>query len=138
MAKATGSQVRLQHAQHNEATCDHLGKTDDFLDWVVTTAFYSALHYVEHRLFPRTEKVKGAVVKYETFEDWYKAVGYNNKHSELRQLVQYSCPGYVSSSYRALLDSSYTARYRHYATSRPLADKARKDLENVKAYCTAA
>lgn len=138
MSDTTYSEKRLQHAEHNESACDYLNASDDFLDWVVTTAFYSALHFVEHKLFPRTEKVKGQVVKYETFDDWYKAVGIDNKHSELRQLVQYTCPGYVSSSYRALLDSSYSARYRHYATSRALADKAKRDLDNVKAHCTAA
>ena len=129
---------RLAHAEHNEATCDYLNQEDRFLDWVVTTAFYSALHYAEYKLFPRTEKVRGGgVTEFETFDDWYKAVGYENKHSELRHLIQRTCPGYVTASYRALLDASHTARYRQYATSRALADKARRDLNDVKAHCTA-
>lgn len=44
--------MRKEHAIHNEAACDFLLSSKRFNDWVVTTAFYSALHFIQHELFP--------------------------------------------------------------------------------------
>lgn len=35
-----------EHEQHNEELCDFLIADGKFTDWIVTTSFYSALHYV--------------------------------------------------------------------------------------------
>ena len=42
----------LAHAKHNERVCNYLGRSADFGDWVITTAFYSAMHYVRHLMVP--------------------------------------------------------------------------------------
>ncbi|MBX7216157.1 MAG: hypothetical protein K1X90_04245 [Candidatus Kapabacteria bacterium] len=40
------------HALHNEQVCDYLAMHGGFSDWVVTTTFYSAIHWIEDYLFP--------------------------------------------------------------------------------------
>ncbi len=42
----------LEYAQHNEKACKYLDKKPEFTDWVITTAFYSALHFVRYKIFP--------------------------------------------------------------------------------------
>jgi hypothetical protein len=37
----------LQEARHNESLARHLAEDMTYRDWVITTAFYAALHYVE-------------------------------------------------------------------------------------------
>jgi hypothetical protein len=44
--------MKAVHALHNEEACDYLFADEKFNDWVVTTAFYSALHFAHHELFP--------------------------------------------------------------------------------------
>lgn len=50
--------MKGKHAAHNEKACDYLLKSRLFNDWVITTAFYSALHYVQDEIFPLTEDRK--------------------------------------------------------------------------------
>lgn len=50
--------MRKQHAIHNEEACDFLLSSNKFNDWVITTAFYSALHFVQHEIFPLTHDDK--------------------------------------------------------------------------------
>lgn len=42
----------LAHAGHNEQVCKHLCSKPSYSDWVITTAFYSAIHYVRHLMLP--------------------------------------------------------------------------------------
>ena len=138
MAEAEGDEQRIQHAEHNSEACEHLYEHGGFPDWVVTTAFYSALHYVEYKLFPRTVPLgSGDVLECQTIDEWYREVNYDykNKHHALRELVTQTCPIDVSVAYRSLLDASYTSRYNHYRTSPAVANKARKDLGVVAGYC---
>ncbi len=44
--------MRREHAEHNEALCRHLIAQGGFNDWVITTAFYGAMHFVYHQCFP--------------------------------------------------------------------------------------
>ncbi|HCA42575.1 MAG TPA: hypothetical protein DEP28_04900, partial [Bacteroidetes bacterium] len=62
--------MSLDHAEHNEKACQLLFKTNEFNDWVVTTAFYSSLHSVSFKLFPLTNDEN----KYESLSTYYKAL----------------------------------------------------------------
>ena len=44
----------IDHAKHNESVCNYLGRNSAFGDWVITSAFYSAMHYVRHLMIPAT------------------------------------------------------------------------------------
>jgi len=63
--------MRRKHAEHNEALCRHLLAQGQFNDWVVTTAFYSAMHFVYHQLFP----LKVGSTNYPDFNEFYHREG---------------------------------------------------------------
>ncbi|MEJ7683795.1 MAG: hypothetical protein WKG06_39235 [Segetibacter sp.] len=43
---------RLDHAIHNENVCSYLELKKEYADWIITTAFYSALQFVSYKIFP--------------------------------------------------------------------------------------
>ena len=140
MTDSSESDRRLAHAQHNESVCDFLYESNRFPDWVVTTAFYAALHYLECLLFPKTAlNHRGEMQEFDTFDRWYSKgyTGRSNKHAALKDLVQSNCEGFVSTSYRALHDNSHTARYNNYRIKPALAEKCRRDLKRIRDYCIA-
>jgi len=123
--------MRKEHALHNEELCDFLLNNGKYNDWVITTAFYSALNFVKHEMFPLNLPGIG---KYEDFESYYKKHGHNqDKHDSLKDLVSRNmqCGG----AYRWLLDNCKTARYNDYKISADNAKKARSLLEAVKSHC---
>lgn len=48
---------RINHAEHNKELSEQLYAEGKFLDWANTTAFYSALHFVNEKLLPNTTTV---------------------------------------------------------------------------------
>lgn len=128
--------MRLQHAEHNKKLCLIIQSLpDNYNDWVVTTAFYSCIHFVEHKLFPLT--VNG--VTYKNFNTYYHAffVSTNNslsKHEAKIELVETYLVT-VSSNYRWLFDACMNARYRNYIVSNMHATIAVQTMEIVKKAC---
>lgn len=120
------------HAIHNEKACDFLLSSGEFNDWVITTAFYSALHYVCNELFP----LEHQNITFENFERYYRE-NFNNtgktqsKHSVIISLVSAALPS-CNMFYRSLYDQCMTARYSNYVVSDKLALKAKRDLDNLK------
>jgi len=122
------------HAAHNEAACDLLHSSGAFPDWVITTAFYSAMHLVYERLFPlETEDAT-----YADFEGYYAqkyarkaAPDKPTKHDATVDLVKTHLPA-VASNYRLLKDACHNARYRNYAVKPYEAAVARNQLQNIK------
>ena len=47
----TWKNMKQEHAKHNEDACHYLNQSGKYNDWVITTAFYSAMHYVQYELF---------------------------------------------------------------------------------------
>lgn len=124
--------MRKQHAIHNEAACDFLLSSNKFNDWVVTTAFYAALHFVQHELFPLKEGGKS----YRDLNLYFgKVMKRKNKrltkHAATIQLTKKylaSCSSY----YRWLHDACMTARYNNYKVSPAKARHARFFLNELK------
>lgn len=128
--------MRKAHAIHNESTCNLLYKNGGFNDWVVTTAYYSSIHFVYHRLFPLQ---KGKIL-YQNFDEYYtrfcSQVNYNRKckHTETVKLV-YNELRNIGSDFKGLKDLCHTARYNDYNISIDLTNKAVKRLHNIKKVC---
>ena len=125
--------MRKQHAEHNEKACLLLEKNGNFDDWVITTAFYSALHYVQYELFPL---VRGAKT-FPDFENYYASISFQNrksKHKETIDLVQLEIQA-VGSMYRWLHDASRTARYKNYFVSKEKSERAVSNLQKIKNAC---
>lgn len=131
---------KLNHAKHNEQACDYLSKSD-YRDWIVTTAFYSALHYIEFQIFPITEEKS----EYKSFSSYYSGVLLPhalekemdiNKHEALIDLVKSKLPEEVFINYKFLYDICMNARYNSYRISRTLSNKARICLSDIKKHLT--
>lgn len=120
------------HAEHNEALCDFLITDGSYRDWIITTAFYSALHYVKNEIFPLTE----AGVTYNNFNDYYRIVQKPMKLCKHRGMIELTkrylnpCSGH----YRWLYDACMTSRYNNYQVTPAKAGTARTKLTTLKSY----
>ena len=127
---------RLAHARHNEAVSNKLHDAGGFGDWVITTAFYAALHFVKAKLFPLqyVHPQDGAQV-YPTFESFYgTGLILKGKHDTLYCLVKKQCPQ-IAPEYRQLLDTCLTSRYFDYEQCPEMVKRSRKSFKVIKAYC---
>lgn len=122
--------MRKQHAEHNEKACDYLLNSPDYYDWVVTTAFYSALHFVQHEIFPLSEGGKN----YNNIDE-YKTLtrSKDSKHNLTIKLVRRHISG-AYPLYKWLHDSCMTARYKRYNTSLSSANQAKGHLTRLKTF----
>jgi hypothetical protein len=107
-----------------------------FNDWVVTIAFYSALHFVRYKIFPLSKY--GEI--FSTFDDYASSLQSENKmpggkHSVLAELVEDHIPQ-IAVQYRKLLSLSMTARYRNYNISSQLSKEAVSIMQKIKTVCS--
>lgn len=129
----------LDYAQHNEKVCKYLDKEPEFTDWVITTAFYSALHYIRYKVFPISITTrKGKKLKVDDFESYFRINNPLNlsKHSLLSTLVE-ERHSEIADDYNKLRDISWSARYSNYKYPRQVSNDAKKRLEKIKQYCVA-
>ncbi|MGR3179305.1 MAG: hypothetical protein ACUZ8E_14740 [Candidatus Anammoxibacter sp.] len=130
---------RLEHGLHNEDACNYLDKTQKYPDWVITTAFYSSIHFIEHKLFPLSVNYNGTDIEYATFDNYCyfhkTAIRKENPHKIRERLVADKLPT-IAFYYKQLKSLSFTARYRNYKHSPDIANKAKSYLNEIKEYCT--
>lgn len=119
----------IEHARHNEGVCNYLGKKEVYSDWVITTAFYSAMHYVRHLIIPVTIDN----VTYSDFESLfcYQKSPMEGRHGFLRNYVLMNYTG-IGYEYCKLHDMSTTARYTRYIYTREEAKIAKSYLDKIK------
>ncbi|MBE9492093.1 MAG: hypothetical protein IMY70_04350 [Bacteroidetes bacterium] len=130
------SYSNLDHANHNESTCYYLSKKNEHNDWVITTAFYAALHFCRHKLFPKRLQIDGSIRIADTFEKYCELKGiYKNKHKELRALIESDFPEDIASAYNQLMDNCFTARYSRYRFSNKISRLSQRRLKAIKNYC---
>jgi hypothetical protein len=130
--------MRLKHGEHNENLCDYLLTLDTevkYNDWVVTTAFYASIHFVEHKIFP--SKVDGN--EYQTFNEYCdfehnKQNNKNSKHSLKSKLVGKRIPG-INGQYRWLMDACMNSRYSDYRVSDEKARTSNQIMKVIKQCC---
>lgn len=129
--------MSLEHSAHNENLCDHLLADGRFNDWVVTSAFYSALHFVHASLFP----IYREGVHYETFNAYF--LRYIEKKKKLKISKHLATKDVVFAErrtanphYRWLFDACMTARYKNYHVSPEKAQQAKAKLLLLKSEIT--
>ena len=125
---------KKDHAERNERLCNQLCKDGVFFDWVITTAFYSALHFVQHEIFP----LKVGSRNYPNFDNYYNSyfgVG-NRKPSQHKATINlvYEHISDAGDSYKWLYETCRLARYHNYRMPKPVAEKAQAKLADLKAY----
>ena len=132
----------FNHAVHNFKTCLALKKLNDYDDWVITTAFYASMKFLEDALFPNTynHPIKyGEQKEYKTFSsytrDFGRALGLN-KHKIISNLVEtYIDDIGIVNYYEDLKQSCHTARYINYQVGKDRVTMAVKAIESIKNYC---
>lgn len=126
----------LTHARHNEKACRYVSREGNLNDWVITTAFYSALHYVSYRIFPYDMYDQRGRQTLILHLDKYHAVysAAPNKHQSLLNLVDENCNEIID-AYDWLYSTCMTARYRKYNQPGQYAVKAMQYLDEVRDYC---
>lgn len=128
---------RLNHAKHNESLCHYIDANGTFPDWTITTAFYSALHYVCYFIFPLEEDFGDGEEKetiiFKSVEEFKKINGLkDSKHQILSDLVSEMISP-ISPDYDRLRDLCQTARYHNYLIGNSKAQLAKRLLESIKA-----
>lgn len=133
-----GNSRNLDHAIHNEKVYRHLCQNPEFCDWVVTTAFYSALHYIRHKMFPCEFTLKdGNLHKFQDFESLYANF---RKDGEGRHGFQLNWVknNYqeISIFYRRLHELSNESRYFNYQfNSEKIIPEVNSHLKGIRLYC---
>ena len=131
------SNERFLHGEHNEEVCDLLALHKKYPDWTITTAFYAALHFVSHKIFPFAYKVDGKnTLKFESLEQWqqFKSYASNKRHELLKDLVARHCET-IYPEYEWLLGMSMTARYHRFQYDQLVVDKAVRLMKQIKRAC---
>lgn len=131
-----GNSNNLLHAEHNEKACKYLRIKPDYLDWVITTAFYSALHYVRYKMMPQNVTLSGVSVLINDFETFYIKCRnqFQGKHGFQTDQVCILFPE-ISSEYSQLKDMCETARYVNYKYDRKTSNLAFDRLQKIKTFC---
>lgn len=130
----------LNHAIHNKAVCEYLSKELEHSDWVITTAFYSAIHFVEHKIFPiRGLQSKGITYDFTSFNGYYDFYSSNkegkiSQHKARADLVEAYLPE-IAPQFNELKDLCHNARYVDYEFDDDVAQKAKESLEKIEKYC---
>lgn len=136
----TPNRERLDHALHNENVCDYLDLKGNAYDWVITTAFYTSLHFVTYKIFPfEVTAIQGKKVKIENIDDYYRYTGNwkkITKHELMADLVSTHCLD-ISPDYDWLLSMSMNARYVNYQHDKLIANRARSLMKKIKKFCMA-
>ncbi len=133
----------LAHGLHNEKAFKFLLTDIEFIDWIITTAFYSTIHIVDNKLFPFTEAKGANTTKFKTLDKYFyyykqQNPGWKGSKHELRQmLVRDKLHGDVYADFSWLKDNCWTARYIDYTFPNPNLYKARAEasLACVKQHC---
>ena len=119
----------LDKAQHNEQAANLLLE-NRFYDWVITTAFYSAVCYVDAAIFPLVDSGGGT---YQDMDSYARAKN-ATKHTIRRDLVRKHL-AVIKSQFQRLFDQSQTARYHSYQATEFHAGQALLNLQMVKNAC---
>lgn len=124
----------IAQAEHNEALAQELSNDLTYKDWLITVAFYAAIHYVEASL------VRDSIGHSETDPRRPSRV---SLHEWRQMLVRSRCSQRCWTSYRTLRNESTNARYLRLWETRPgiavayysdndALDFFQNDLPNVK------
>lgn len=124
------------HAEHNEAVCTYLQQREEFADWIITTAFYSALHWVEYLIFPYagTDKVFQSLDEYVVHQRRTNPA-YSLSHHETRVRLFEANNRIAGAQFRWLKDLSRKSRYDTHLYAPTIVPLVRQNLTNIREFC---
>jgi hypothetical protein len=128
----------LEIALHNEQTSKYLynDAKKQFNDWVITTAFYSAMHFLYYYSLP-VKSLTNSKKPLLTFDNLFSEyrIGNESKHQFTKRWINRNCDHFISAYYNALYDDCKNARYKGYNYEMNEAKIALKRLREIKKYC---
>ena len=130
----------LNHANHNYNACGFLKSEGKYNDWVVTTAFYSCMHYLYVKAFPDSYIVNNKKSNFSSFHIYYKEYKRFNptisKHNATIDIGAEIFPGNIAAAYKALYDDCHSARYKNYNVLPIIVETSLNSLECIRQYCS--
>ena len=132
--------MKLDHGRHNKDVCDHLEDITDYRDWIVTTAFYSAVHYLESHIFPDTYEnpINGKFKQYDSLNEYFGDFKYTVEHTNLHNCREYLISEQfpeIYADYKTLKDACWGARYFDYQVTPEEKDICRDCIDNIAELC---
>jgi hypothetical protein len=122
---------RRQFGERNKSLSEMLLEGKVYYDWVVTTAFYSSIHFVEDFVFPTT--IGGRECNdISDAKSLYKMEG---RHAARERLVFDKINSAIGARYKWLDDQSRNARYKTYKLQPAEALKAQEYLNYIHTHC---
>jgi len=136
---------KFSHAGHNYKVSNYLDSCGESLnDWIVTTAFYSAIHYCQIGLFPgdyyvNNDKELDHYTSFENFLTSFRnsstARTYASPHKARRWLIENQIDE-IGYEYCALSDNCHIARYKNYRINDTDKNDSLEYLEEIKNFCS--
>lgn len=117
--------------ERNQELSNILLKGKKYYDWVVTTAFYSSIHYVEDYALPN--KIMGKECK--DILDVKRAYKMDGRHAARERMAFEKISNQIGARYKWLDDHSRNARYKTYKLQPAEALKAKEYLEYIFNHC---
>lgn len=118
------------HGERNKELSSDLLSGNKFFDWSITTAFYSAIHFVEDCIFPITISAYSC----RNIGEARQKMGVRGRHQARLDLVRQELPN-IATKYSWLDDQSRNARYKTYKVNKGLAEKAQQYLDEIHSEC---
>ncbi len=113
--------------ERNQELSNTLLKGKKYYDWVVTTAFYSSIHFVEDCALPT--KIMGRECK--DILDVKRAYKMDGRHAARERMVFDKINAAIGARYKWLDDHSRNARYKTYKLQPAEALKAKEYLDYI-------
>ena len=122
---------RREHAIHNLEACRFLKENSNFNDWVITTAYYTANHFVRYKIFPHTIDNQ----TFKSFDECYNRYNHQvSKHNYLGNLVAQNLPP-INEAFWFLIKACHSARYYDYKVSTVDVERSMRHLEQIVRHC---
>jgi len=121
---------KKEHGERNQKLSNKLLDQNVYYDWVVTTAFYSAIHFVEDKILP--VNILGQNCK--NIFDVRKVYKMNGRH-EARERLVCTFLTQIAAQYKWLDDNSRNSRYTTYKITKTQAEKAKQYLNEIYKAC---
>lgn len=122
---------KKEHGIRNQKLSDKLLDGKFYYDWVITTAFYSAIHFVEDTILPCKVGSKNC----KNINDVKNAYRMNGRHASRERLVFEKLSIDVGVKYKWLDDKSRYSRYTTFKITTTEAVKAQQYLKDIYNAC---
>lgn len=123
---------KFTHGERNKFLAEKLNNEKVYFDWVVTVAFYSAIHLLEGKILP----CKVGIQECKNIQEVREAYNLKGRHVARFKLIERFAPPEISIGYKWLDDRSRYARYITFKIDNAVSDKAVRHLNDIHKYCT--